>query len=198
MTTRRFLSLWLPRLATDRARRLQDVDPNRPLAAVARIDNAERLVGIDAAAARLGLTVGLSLADARARHPTLVVVEAQPAEEARLLERLCDWCSRYTPLAALDRPDGLMLDISGVTHLFGGEEGLVADCRARLNAQGIMALAGVADNPRAASRSGALLGAKHRAGNFKRQSLRQSSSTTCRSPPSALTPRRSPTWRGRA
>ena len=58
--------------------------------------------------------------------------------------------SRYTPLAALDRPDGLMLDISGVAHLFGGEAGLVADGRARLHAQGITALAGVADNPRAA------------------------------------------------
>ncbi len=43
-----------------------------------------------------------------------------------------------------------MLDISGVAHLFGGEAGLVADGRARLHAQGITALAGVADNPRAA------------------------------------------------
>ncbi len=150
MTTRRFLSLWLPRLATDRARRLHGVDLARPLAAVARVDNAERLVGVDAVAARLGLTVGLTLADARARHPALVAVEAAPAEEARLLERLCDWSSRYTPLAALDRPDGLMLDISGVAHLFGGEAGLVEDCRARLAAQGIAALAGVAGNPRAA------------------------------------------------
>ena len=122
----------------------------RPLAAVARVDNAERLVGVDAVAARLGLTVGLTLADARARHPALVAVEAAPAEEARLLERLCDWSSRYTPLAALDRPDGLMLDISGVAHLFGGEAGLVEDCRARLAAQGIAARAGVAGNPRAA------------------------------------------------
>jgi protein ImuB len=148
LTTRRFLSLWLPRLATDRARRLNRIDPRVPLAAIARIDNAERLVGVDAAAARLGLTVGLTLADARARHPALVVVEAAPAEERLLLERICDWASRYTPLAALDRSDGLMLDVSGVAHLFGGEAGLVADCRARLNAQGIAVLAGVADNPR--------------------------------------------------
>jgi protein ImuB len=118
--------------------------------AVAKVDNAQRLVCLDAAAARLGLTVGLSLADARARHPALVAVEAAPLEETRLLERVCDWCSRYTPLAALDRADGLMLDISGVTHLFGGEAGLVEDAQARLRAQGITALAGVADNPRAA------------------------------------------------
>ena len=150
MTIRRFLSLWLPRLATDRARRLTRVDKATPLAAVARINNAERLVGIDAEAARLGLSPGLSLADARARLPVLVAVEAEPAEEARLLERLCDWCSRFTPLAALDGPDGLMLDISGVAHLFEGEAALIEDCLKRLGAQGIAAAAGVAGNPRAA------------------------------------------------
>ncbi|HEY1780538.1 MAG TPA: DNA polymerase Y family protein [Roseiarcus sp.] len=151
MTTRRFLSLWLPRLATDRARRLGGVDERAPLAAIAKIDNAQRLVSIDAQAARLGLSVGLSLPDARARFPALVAVEAEPAEEARLLERLCDWCARYTPLAALDGRDGLMLDISGIPHLFGGEAALIEDCRARLAAQGITVLIGAAGNPRAAS-----------------------------------------------
>jgi protein ImuB len=151
LTIRRFLSLWLPRLATDRARRLHGVDKAAPLAAVAKVNNAQRLVGVDAKAARLGLTVGLPLADARARFPALVAVEAEPEEEARLLTRLCDWCSRFTPLAALDGRDGLMLDISGVAHLFGGEAALMEDCRARLAAQGVSVAAGVAGNPRAAS-----------------------------------------------
>jgi protein ImuB len=151
LTTRRFLSLWLPRLATDRARRLGGVDERAPLAAVAKVDNAQRLVCVDAQAARLGLSLGLSLPDARARFPALVAVEAEPLEEARLIERLCDWCSRFTPLAALDGRDGLMLDISGVAHLFGGEAALIEDCRARLAAQGITVLIGAAGNPRAAS-----------------------------------------------
>ncbi len=119
--------------------------------AVAKVNNAERLVCVDAEATRLGLTLGVSLADARARHPNLVAVEAEPLEEARLIERLCDWCSRFTPLAALDGRDGLMLDVSGVAHLFGGEAALVEDCRARLAAQGFTVAAGVGGNPRAAS-----------------------------------------------
>src|SRR5579863_7473253 len=147
---RRFLSLWLPRLATDRARRLGHVDKAAPLVAVAKVDNAQRLVSIDAEAARLGLSVGLSLPDARARFPFLIAVEAEPLEEAQLLTRLCDWCSRYTPLAALDGRDGLMLDISGVAHLFEGEAALVEDCRARLVSQGITVAIGAAGNPRAA------------------------------------------------
>jgi protein ImuB len=151
LATRRFLSLWLPRLATDRARRLAGVDRTTPLVAVAKIENAQRLVCIDAQAARLGLNLGLSLPDARARFPALVVVEAEPLEEAQLLTRLCDWCSRYTPLAALDGRDGLMLDISGVAHLFEGEAALIEDCRARLSTQGFTVAIGAAGNPRAAS-----------------------------------------------
>jgi protein ImuB len=150
LTTRRFLSLWLPRLATDRARRLGGVDKTAPLAAVAKVDNAQRLVCIDAQAALLGLSLGLSLPDARARFPALIAVQAAPEEEAQLLTRLCDWCSRYTPLAALDGRDGLMLDISGVAHLFEGETSLIEDCRMRLSAQGISVAIGAAGNPRAA------------------------------------------------
>ena len=96
------------------------------------------------------MSLGLSLPDARARFPALIAVEAEPAEEAQLLTRLCDWCSRYTPLAALDGRDGLMLDISGVAHLFEGEAALIEDCRARLSAQGITVVIGAAGNPRAA------------------------------------------------
>ena len=96
------------------------------------------------------MSLGLSLPDARARFPALIVVEAEPLEEAQLLTRLCDWCSRYTPLAALDGRDGLMLDISGVAHLFEGEAALIEDCRARLSAQGISVAIGAAGNPRAA------------------------------------------------
>ena len=106
---------------------------------------------MDANAAGLGLSPGLSLADARARHPNLVAVETDPHEEARLLERVCDWCSRFTPLAALDGRDGLMLDISGVAHLFGGEAALAKEAVRRLAGQGMTAVAGIGSNPRAAS-----------------------------------------------
>jgi protein ImuB len=101
-------------------------------------------------AAALGLAVGLPLADACARRPNLIAVEAAPEEEARLLARLADWCSRFTPLVALDGADGLMLDIAGVAHLFGGETKMADDIERRLAAQGFEAAAGIADTPRAA------------------------------------------------
>jgi len=151
LTIRRFLSLWLPRLATDRARRARAVDAAAPLAVVATVGQARRLVGVDANAARLGLSAGLTLADARARHPALVALDADPQAEARLLERLADWCGRFTPLVALDGGDGLMLDVSGVAHLFGGEAALAQEIEARLAGQGFCVALGLADTPRAAS-----------------------------------------------
>ena len=161
MAIRRFLSLWLPRLSTDRARRLSGVDPG---AAARRRRQArrtrERLVCVDAAAARLGLSAGLTLADARARHPALVASRPSRRQRRASSKRLADWCSRYTPLVALDGADGLMLDISGVAHLFGGEAALAEDCRARLAARGFAAVFGVAGNPRAACGARALFDAR--------------------------------------
>jgi protein ImuB len=145
----RFLSLWLPRLPADRARALGPND-DRPLVVVARIKGAQRLVGVDARAAALGLTPGLTLADARAMRPSLRVAESDPAAEAMLLARIADWLQRYTPFVALDGDDGLMLDIAGVAHLFGGEAAMIGAIEARLKGQGLTARAGVADNPRAA------------------------------------------------
>ncbi len=115
------------------------------------MSNARRLVGVDANAARLGLTAGLTLADARARIPALAAVDADAAAERKFLERLADACARYTPLVALDGADGLMLDVSGVAHLFGGEQGLVGDVETRFERYGLAVRCGLADNPRAAA-----------------------------------------------
>ena len=48
------------------------------------------------------------------------------------MEKIADWCLRYTPLVACDPPDGLLLDISGCAHLYGGEDALVADLGGRV------------------------------------------------------------------
>ncbi|MBV8840133.1 MAG: DNA polymerase Y family protein, partial [Alphaproteobacteria bacterium] len=50
------------------------------------------------AAAALGLSVGMPLADARAMHPKINVAEADAAADLALLEAVADWCDRYTPL----------------------------------------------------------------------------------------------------
>ena len=116
-----------------------------------------RLAAGDRHALALGLAPGLTLADARARVPTLRTVEMDREADAALLERLADLCDRYTPLVALDKPDGLILDITGCAHLFAGEEKLRDDLVRRCGMLGIAveaSIAGTADAARALARFG--------------------------------------------
>jgi protein ImuB len=78
-------------------------------------------------------------------YPGLPVADADPEADRRLLDAVADWCDRYTPLVGLDPPDGLVLDIAGCAHLFGGETALARDLVARLARQGLHARAAVAD-----------------------------------------------------
>lgn len=116
-----------------------------PRVVVASIEQAQRIVALNDAAAGLGLNTGLGLADARARYPSLPVVEADFAADRALLEAIADWCDRYTPLVGLDAPDGLFLDITGCAHLFGGEAALARDLVVRLAQQGFSSRVAVAD-----------------------------------------------------
>jgi protein ImuB len=113
--------------------------------------NLDLLVAVDATAQRLGLTTGLALAQARAMHPALSAVPEDHAADARLLDAIADWCQRYTPLVAVDPPDGILLDIGGCAHLFGGEAGLRDDLVARVTGFGFSARAAVAATIGAAS-----------------------------------------------
>src|SRR3546814_4276262 len=74
----------------------------------------------------------LPLADARAQVGELAVVPHDSASDQQWLDRLAQGCARYTPLVALDAPDGLILDIAGAEHLYGGEAGLIVDAEMRL------------------------------------------------------------------
>jgi protein ImuB len=141
----RFLSLRLPRLSIDRLRRCGRGAP--PFAVYARNGKGERLVAVCPAAIALGLARGMAVADARARTPALTLAEADPRADAALLARLADWHRRFTPLVALDPPDGLLLDVAGAAHLFGGEIALMADIEKRLAAQGFAAQTAIAPGP---------------------------------------------------
>jgi protein ImuB len=110
-----------------------------------QIKNALQLAAMNDAAARLGLRAGMALADAKAMYPMLTVADADPDADRGLLEAIADWCDRYTPLIGLDPPDGLILDITGCAHLFGGEAAFCGDIVQRFGLQGFAARAAIAD-----------------------------------------------------
>ncbi len=163
---RRILSLWLPRLPTDRIKRQlargivapvnkafsSEAGPGSreenaydvPCIVVAKQNNALQISALDDAAADLGLEIGLPLANARAVCPHLRVFDADEMADARTLNDIADWCDRFTPLVALDSPHGLFLDITGCAHLFDGEAALMQMICGALTRQGFAVSAGIA------------------------------------------------------
>ncbi len=114
-----------------------------------------RLVAVNRAAELAGLAPGMALADARALVPDVRALEHGPADEAKALAALADWCGRYSPWTAVDGIEaggagGVWIDITGAAHLFGGEEALLGDLTARLGRLGYEVRAGLADTPGAA------------------------------------------------
>lgn len=151
--SRRYLALVLPDLALDRLRRQHPELAGQPVAVWVSLGSGRVLT----AAAAPGLHPGQALADAQAVHPALRVFEADPVADAALLERLALWALRFTPLAAVDGADGLMLDITGMEGLFGGEHGLLAQVLAKFRAGGYRvegAVAGAPGSAAALARSG--------------------------------------------
>jgi len=133
----------------------QDDNADLPLVTVAKIDNAMCLTAVDRKATSLGLYVGMPLANARAMLPALKVMAANEPADLRLLERIADWCDGFTPFVALDPPRGLLLDVTGAAHLFGGEQAMLGCLCASLKKQGFKvrgALASTATAARALAR----------------------------------------------
>lgn len=139
---------------------------------------AMRLVAVDPQALALGIIPGLSLADARARVPELEVVDHDPGADRAWLERIADGCDRYTPMVAIDPPDGLLLDISGCAHLFGGEQALVEDVVARLTRLGMTVRTACAATPDAAHALARYGGAEDAIGALPVSALRLSPEET--------------------
>src|SRR5690242_11536025 len=148
----RYLSVWLERLPTDRIERQQprtEIE-TRPRVVVSEIKSALRLVALNEPASKLGLNAGMALTDARAMYPNILIEHAEETADQQLLSAIVDWTNRYTPLVGTDAPNGMMLDITGCAHLFGGEDTMLRDIVRRLRAQGFMVRAAIASTPGAA------------------------------------------------
>lgn len=125
-----------------------------PFALVEQGAHGLSLLALNAAARAVGLYRGQSHADARAILPSLISAPAEAERDRLMLKRLALWGERYSPAVAADDRvggyEGLLLDMTGGAHLFGGEAALLADMRARLAKAGIEARAAIADTPAAA------------------------------------------------
>lgn len=142
---RRFVSIWFPHLVTDHRviRQPELKDTAFVLATPQRGRMVITASSIDAG--KLGILPGMVVADARAIQPGLQVFEDIAGKDLRLLAALGEWCLRYTPIVAVDAPDGLLLDITGCAHLWGSERAYLKDIMTRLRSSGYDVRAAAAD-----------------------------------------------------
>ncbi|WP_174551895.1 Y-family DNA polymerase [Sinorhizobium saheli] len=143
----RVVSVFLPTLPTDRIRRADpSLSPDTPLVVIARSGSKRWVAAADRAALKLGLRVGTPAAKAQALVQGLTMIDADPVADLATLERLTLWAlSQYSPVVAMDPPDGIVMDTDGADHLQGGEELMLSGLVNRFRGRGLAAHAAIAD-----------------------------------------------------
>ncbi|WP_070403947.1 Y-family DNA polymerase [Kozakia baliensis] len=151
MTTRRFLSVWLPLWRTDLWRRRHpDICISSGLVLQAHDGRKPVVLAADATAQGRGIRAGMTLAHAQSLAPDLQVAPATPDRDDEALLRFADWCFGFSPIVAPDRLDGLWIDTTGCDHLQGGEAPMLEALRGQIAERGYAVRLALADTPGAA------------------------------------------------
>jgi protein ImuB len=146
---KRVACIWLPALAIERWAKSSDYPPDAPVVLTVEGPHGLIIHAVTKTAAERGARPGARLTDARALDPSLIAVPADPEADAALVQRFAKWAGRWSPLVEVDG-DGLRLDVTGVAHLFGGEEGLVRDIGRRFGEAGFSTRVAIAPTAAAA------------------------------------------------
>ena len=95
----------------------------RPTILIARSGQRDIVTSTCPVALEMGLRPGMAAAHARALVTDLDVREADPNADRAWLDRLAlHAVGHWTPTVSVCDADGLWLDLTGATHLFGGEK----------------------------------------------------------------------------
>ena len=105
-------------------------------------------------AAASGLRVGMPLAEAAALARVRLHLEPyDAAADRKALEELAEWCGRFSPIVGIEEspaPECLLLDITGLEHLFGDESAQAPQILEAFSVRGLAARIGIADTVGAA------------------------------------------------
>jgi len=124
---------------------------SKPTILVARATQQDVVTAACPMALDLGLRPGMAAAHARALVTDLEVRDAEPEADRVWLDRLAlHAVGHWTPSACVSDTDGLWLDLTGTTHLFGGEQRFCRRLLRFLNRLGFTASIAIAGTPGAA------------------------------------------------
>ncbi|MGI9519208.1 MAG: Y-family DNA polymerase [Pirellulaceae bacterium] len=126
------------------------------------------VTAVSPAAEQGGARVGMPLSEAKSlagrnqRYSDYHIFEHNPAADLRSLEQLAMECQQFSPVVGLEsceedgkgkgkgkgrgkkKPSSLLLDITGLTHLFGGEEGLRGKVHEFFQTRGLLVATAIA------------------------------------------------------
>ena len=142
---RRLLCLYFSCLAIDRLQREEPALHSIPFAVTQEDKGHLRIAAVNSLASLAGIRTGVRLADAQALLPNLKMFPDDSEANARVKQRLMEWCKRYSPLVADDGFGGIVLDITGCAHLFNGEAALLSDIEGRIRRTGYRVRGAIAD-----------------------------------------------------
>ena len=142
---RRFVSIWFPHLSIDWFELRKPELKKIPFVLVTPSHGRMVITASNALARKKGIHKGMVLADAKAILPSLQYFDDKPTLETQLLQRLAEWCIRFAPIAAVDPLGGIILEASGCTHLWNGDEAYITEITKRLETHGYHAKAAIAD-----------------------------------------------------
>lgn len=151
----------LPLLAIEVARASAAIPPGRPLAVLidatpqagATTDEeaaARAIDAVDEEAHARGVRPGQRVSEAAALTAGLVIHRVQARAIEAALARAADVAFGVGPVVALGPPDTVWVDVTGASHLWGGEPALLAALEARVQELGHRARGALADGPRLA------------------------------------------------
>jgi protein ImuB len=141
----RFAAIWFCYLKTDWFEIRQPILKNTAFVLASPDHGRMVITATNVLARSQGADTGMVVADARANIPGLQVLDDRPELSNKLLKGLAEWCIRYTPAVAIDEPDGLILDVTGCPHLWGGEKLYLENIITRLKSLGYSIRAAIAD-----------------------------------------------------
>ncbi|MSR17891.1 MAG: DNA polymerase Y family protein [Phycisphaerales bacterium] len=118
------------------------------------VRGAKVIAGCCADAQAAGVSVGMSLAQARALcGPCAHEADWNPPAYAAAHARIALWCMRYSPIACMESsngPESVIVEITGCERLHGSEEMLLQRVSKEIAQRGIRARVAVASTPAAA------------------------------------------------
>jgi protein ImuB len=133
---KRFVTIWFRYLKTDWFCRRHPELLHLPFVLTEQDHGRMIITAVNPHAHQQGIVVGMVLADARAVVPSLKYFDDVPGLSRKLLRSIAEWCICFSPIVAIDLPDGIIIDATGCTHLLKGERPYLDSIVSRLKQMG--------------------------------------------------------------